>query len=141
MAFQRRHRYDTSRPDARPWLYGIATNLVGGHRRAERRRLRALSREPAGTHPEAMADRVAARVASQGARADLARGLARLPSAQRDVVLLHAWADLGYAEIADALGIPTGTVRSRLSRARESLQRSVGAHAPDHGSEEATWRT
>ncbi|MFI5683136.1 RNA polymerase sigma factor [Streptomyces sp. NPDC051636] len=44
IAFQRRRRYDLSRPHARPWLYGIATNLVGRHRRTEARRLRALSR-------------------------------------------------------------------------------------------------
>ncbi|MYX72056.1 sigma factor, partial [Streptomyces sp. SID3915] len=47
VAFQQRRRYDLDRPEARPWLYGIATNLVGGHRRAEARRLRAMSRAAA----------------------------------------------------------------------------------------------
>ncbi|WP_306291576.1 RNA polymerase sigma factor [Microbispora sp. GKU 823] len=46
VAFRKRHRYDTSRPDARPWLYGIAGNLISGHRRSEVRRLRALARAP-----------------------------------------------------------------------------------------------
>ena len=131
IAFAQRRRYDPSREDAAPWLYGIATNLVGGHRRAEARRLRALHRRPQDDALEPMADVVAARVTAQAQRREIAAALGRLPAAQRDVVLLHAWAGLDYAEIADALGIPVGTVRSRLSRARERLQRTItdpGSH-------------
>lgn len=47
VAFRSRHRYDLTRPDARPWLYGIATNLIGAHRRLERRRHRTLARADA----------------------------------------------------------------------------------------------
>ena len=122
-AFQHRTRFDLSQPDARPWLYGIATNLVSDHRRAEARRLRAMSRvaqHPADVQPEA--DRSDARVSAQSSRAGLARALAELPGRQRDVVLLHAWAELDYEQIAAALDIPVGTVRSRLHRARGTLR-------------------
>jgi RNA polymerase sigma-70 factor (ECF subfamily) len=138
IAFQQRRRYDLSRPLARPWLYGIATNLVGRHRRTEARRLRALS-EMVGTpmagdenedDGEAMADRVVARVSAASVRADLAAALARLPARNRDVLLLTAWAGLDYAEAAQALGIPVGTVRSRLHRTRTRLRDALGGSDP-----------
>ncbi|MFI0717550.1 RNA polymerase sigma factor [Streptomyces sp. NPDC021224] len=136
VAFQRRRRYDVSKPHARPWLYGIATNLVGAHRRGEVRRLRAMARA-AGTVPdertgdaEPLAERVAARVAAQSTRAALAGALAKLPARYRDVLLVVAWGDLDYAEAADALGIPVGTVRSRLHRARTRLRDALGGSDP-----------
>lgn len=140
IAFQQRRRYDLSRPQARPWLYGIVTNLVGGHRRAEARRLRALSRA-ASTDPgdgsgdasgdgEPLADRVAARVSAEGVRGELAGALAALPARYRDVVLVIAWGDLDYAEAAEALGVPVGTVRSRLHRARKKLREALGGSDP-----------
>jgi RNA polymerase sigma-70 factor (ECF subfamily) len=130
-AFQHRRRYDVARSDARPWLYGIATNLVARHRRSEARRLRALAREapPAGAEP--MADRVAARLSARAACGEVAEALAAMPAKQRDVVLLVAWAELEYEEVAHALGVPLGTVRSRLSRARKKLRRAVTE--ADHG--------
>lgn len=135
IAFQRRRRYDLSRPQARPWLYGIVTNLVGEHRRAEARRLRALSRV-ASTAPgeggggEPMAERVAARVSAESARGALAGALAKLPARYRDVLLVIAWGDLDYAEAAEALGVPVGTVRSRLHRARSRLREALGGSDP-----------
>ncbi|MEU0730430.1 RNA polymerase sigma factor [Streptomyces sp. NPDC006140] len=135
-AFQQRRRYDLARSPARPWLYGIATNLVGRHRRAEARRLRALSRVAAeapgerGGDAEPLADRVAARVSAEGSRAALAGALAALPARHRDVLLVIAWGDLDYAEAAQALGIPVGTVRSRLHRARKKLREALGGSDP-----------
>ncbi|SEG67721.1 RNA polymerase sigma-70 factor, ECF subfamily [Actinacidiphila yanglinensis] len=136
VAFQRRRRYDVSRPQARPWLYGIATNLVHDHRRAEARRLRALSRAAA-TAPdgwsggdEPMAEQVAARVSAESVRGALAGALAKLPARYRDVLLVVAWGDLNYAEAAEALGIPVGTVRSRLNRARGRLRDALGGSDP-----------
>ena len=126
VAFARRDRYDRSRPDARPWLYGIATNLIRGHRRSEARRWRAMSREPSRAEAEPEADRAAERLTARAARADLTLALARLPARQRDVLLLYAWADLDYDAIARALGIPVGTVRSRLHRARASIRQATG---------------
>ncbi|QKZ24609.1 RNA polymerase sigma factor [Streptomyces chartreusis] len=132
IAFQQRRRYDLARTHARPWLYGIVTNLVGQHRRAEARRLKALSRV-AGTAPaegEPLEDRVAARVSAEGSRARLAGALAALPARNRDVLLLIAWGDLDYTEAAEALGVPVGTVRSRLHRARTGLRRALGGSDP-----------
>ena len=132
IAFQQRRRYDLSRPQARPWLYGIVTNLVGQHRRAEARRLKALARV-AGASPgeaEPLADRVADRVSAEHSRAQLAGALAGLPVRHRDVLLLIAWGDLDYAEAAEALGVPVGTVRSRLHRARTRLRQALGGSDP-----------
>jgi RNA polymerase sigma factor (sigma-70 family) len=125
VAFQHRRRYDLRREDALPWLYGIATNLVSHHRRSEARRLRAMSRElpPAGAEP--MADRVASQLTARAACREVAGALAAMPARHRDVVLLYAWAELDYEQIADALGVPVGTVRSRLARARRRLQSEV----------------
>ncbi|HST57702.1 MAG TPA: sigma-70 family RNA polymerase sigma factor, partial [Longimicrobium sp.] len=67
------------------------------------------------------------------ARAPLARALARLTPADRDVLLLVAWADLTYQEVADALGVPVGTVRSRLHRGRKLLQKRLWQAALDSG--------
>jgi RNA polymerase sigma-70 factor (ECF subfamily) len=136
VAFQRRRRYDVSRPQARPWLYGIATNLIGEHRRAEARRLRAMSRvavtapDEAGGDSEPVAEQVAARVSAESARGALAAALAKLPPRYRDVLLVIAWGDLDYAEAAEALGIPVGTVRSRLHRARGRLRDALGGSDP-----------
>jgi RNA polymerase sigma-70 factor (ECF subfamily) len=133
-AFQQRHRYDPARgagADARPWLFGIATNLVGRHRRAEARRFKAMARFPAlADHDEPLADRAADRVMARAVRRELAAALAALPARHRDVLLLVAWGGLGYEEAAQALGIPVGTVRSRLHRARSKLREALGGSDP-----------
>ncbi|WP_043676244.1 RNA polymerase sigma factor [Streptomyces xylophagus] len=141
IAFQQRFRYNTELADARPWLFGIATNLVGRHRRAEARRLRAIGRlpsaAPADSSGDAVADRVAARVTAEAVRGQLALALARLPARHRDVLLLVAWADLGYEEVARALEVPAGTVRSRLHRARRKLRDALGGSDPTAFREES----
>ncbi|MFE0470067.1 RNA polymerase sigma factor [Streptomyces sp. NPDC058947] len=133
-AFRLRFRYDTALAGARPWLFGIATNLIGRHRRAEARRLKALGRLPSSAPDdqaeEMLADRVAARVTAQAVGRELARALARLPARHRDVLLLVAWADLNYEEAARALGVPVGTVRSRLHRARSKVREALGGIDP-----------
>ncbi|MBG0815966.1 RNA polymerase sigma factor [Planomonospora sp. ID82291] len=127
VAFRKRARYDLSRADARPWLYGIASNLISGHRRAETRRLKALARSfrHAPDRAAGFEERSAERVTADRLRPVLAAALARLSSAERDLLLLVAWADLTYEEAAEALGIPVGTVRSRLSRTRAKIRRSL----------------
>jgi len=124
-AFRQRHRYLPSQPDARPWLYGIATNLIGRHRRAEVRMYRALARTGADPATEPFTDEVEARVTAAGTARPLAAALARLPAAHRDTLLLVAWGDLTYEQTATSLGVPVGTVRSRISRARARLRQAL----------------
>ncbi|MFI6479121.1 RNA polymerase sigma factor [Nonomuraea sp. NPDC050663] len=138
-AFRRRAKYDVSYPDARPWLYGIAANLIGRHRRTEVRFYLALARTGVDEVAESYADRVEARVTASAAQRDLAGALAVLSPEDREVLLLIAWADLSYEETAAALGIPVGTVRSRLHRARRKTREALGGVDPtaeqeeDHG--------
>ena len=122
VAFEARTRFDCERPTARPWLYGIATNLVAKHRRSEARRLHATARLAADRSGDAVADHVAARVDAAQTWPTVATGIAQLPDAERDVLLLFVWEELTYEEIAAALTIPIGTVRSRLNRARARLR-------------------
>jgi len=106
-AFAARGRYDRSRADARPWLFGIASHLLARAQRSEVRRLRALARDHQGVVNEDELEGIDARLDD------------------RDVLLLYAWAELTYEQIADALDIPVGTVRSRLSRARGVVRQQL----------------
>ncbi|GAA2733287.1 RNA polymerase sigma factor [Actinocorallia aurantiaca] len=130
IAFRRRESYDPARSLARPWLYGIATRLVARHRRSEERFLRALQRTGVDPLPEPMAETVVRQVAAGAQDRALAGALARLPRGERDVLLLVAWADLSYEETAQTLGVPLGTVRSRLHRARRRLREALGGADP-----------
>ena len=129
-AFSRRHRYDLGRDDARPWLYGIATNLVRRHRRDEARRYR-LAQLPAEPDVACHADRIVADVTAIAMRRQLGTALAGLAPRDLDVLLLIAWEQLTYEEVAAALRIPVGTVRSRLSRARKNVRKSLAERTPD----------
>jgi RNA polymerase sigma-70 factor (ECF subfamily) len=121
VAFERRARYRLDSPDARPWLFGIATKLLANDRRSEQRRLDSIGR---------LGGDIRRATGLPDSERDLATALAKLDPAQRDVLLLHAWCDLQYEEIAGALEIPVGTVRSRLSRARASLQAELDGAPP-----------
>jgi RNA polymerase sigma-70 factor (ECF subfamily) len=121
-AFAARYRYDGAQSNARPWLFGIAANLLRRHARSERRRLLAYTRT--GVDPVSASDEEAAadRLDAEAAGRTIALALAGLSSGQREVLLLLAWAELSYEEIGLALGLPVGTVRSRLSRARSRMR-------------------
>jgi RNA polymerase sigma factor (sigma-70 family) len=106
-AFDARRRYDGS-ADARPWLYGIASNLLRRHLRTEERRLWAYTRAAGSS----------ANAEPPSGDALVAEAIAALSPEDRETLLLYAWADLSYEEIAQALELPVGTVRSRLNRAR-----------------------
>jgi RNA polymerase sigma factor (sigma-70 family) len=126
IAFRRRRSFDPARGALLPWLYGIATNLLRAHWRAEQHMLALeirLMEEPDARYMGADIDDklLAAWVAPR-----LARALSMLPLEQRDVLLLYAWAGLTNEEIASALELPSGTVRSRLSRARAKLRDYLG---------------
>jgi RNA polymerase sigma factor (sigma-70 family) len=112
-AFAARKRYDAALGEARPWLFGLANNLLRRHYRDEERRLRALARLDV------------TRDSASPAEPRLAQALGELPREERDVLLLFAWADLAYAEIARVLEVPVGTVRSRLHRARAHVRAAL----------------
>ena len=131
VAFRRRHTYDRSREDARPWLYGIATREMSRGRRAEEARLRAWARSDVGRPEEPLADQVADRVSAHAARPELAEALRRLSPGDRDVLLLAAWGDITQEQIAQTLGIRPGTARSRLHRARRQVRAALGAAVGD----------
>lgn len=120
-AFEHRARFDGRRADARPWLYGIAHNLLRHHYRTEERDLRAYARTGIDPTQHAL-DTSAGTLDGAPSTLELADALAQLSSEERDVLLLIAWGELDYNEVADALGIPLGTVRSRLNRARRRIR-------------------
>lgn len=99
-----------------PWLYGIAANVIAERRRADKRRLRAMQRLAA-DQPVVVPD-PSERV---GLDPSLMRAVRKLKPADRETLLLIAWADLSYEQAAEALQIPVGTVRSRLVRVRRQL--------------------
>ena len=105
-----RKRFDPGRGEPRPWLFGIAHNLLRRHYRDEERRLQAFARIDL-PRDEAASD-----------EPWVAEALSVLSRDERDALLLFAWADLSYEEIAEALKIPIGTVRSRLNRARTRMR-------------------
>lgn len=129
-AYRRRAAYQPDRGAVRSWLYGIATNVVRGHWRAEQQLLELDARAaPDSLEPLSsvqFADAADERVIAASLAPRIAGALAALNRDQRDVLLLHAWADLSHEEIATALGIAQGTARSRLSRARAALRAQLG---------------
>ncbi|MEH0821946.1 MULTISPECIES: RNA polymerase sigma factor [unclassified Micromonospora] len=135
VAFDHWRRYDTTHDSARPWLFGIASNLIAGHKRTEARQYRALARadQAITADPDSVdgpANRVAVRLDAQAVRGRIAGALAAIAPADREVILLIAWADLTCEEVACALEIPAGTVRSRLHRARKRLRAALGDADP-----------
>jgi RNA polymerase sigma factor (sigma-70 family) len=129
-AFRARGRYDLSRENARPWLYGIAVRQIGKHARAERRYLQALSRVQVETVTADFGDRVADRVTAEQLRPRLSAVLSGLSRQDRELLLLVAWTDLTYEESAQALGVSVSAVRSRLHRIRVRTRQALGATSP-----------
>lgn len=129
-AFRGRASYDLDRLDARPWLFGILTREIASHHRREQARYRAMVRSTIDTVQEGPAEQVAARVVADAARGPLAAALAGLSRGDRDVLLLVAWGQLSYDEVADALSIPQGTVGSRLNRARQKVRKALATFDP-----------
>ena len=120
VAFERRSDYD-GREDAGPWLYGIATNLLRNWFRSASRGQRALRRTPGQAPGDDLEDALE-RAAAQRMGPELAAVLRELTAEERDALLLHACAELSYSQIARATGVPIGTVRSRIHRARTRVR-------------------
>jgi len=121
VAFAQRHRFHDDAEDARPWLYGIAANLARRQARTWRRSRRAGQRSTGGNViwlDPAPEDRIDA----ERLREVLIDAISQLRSSEREVLLLHALTDMTYREVAQALSIPIGTVRSRLARARRQVR-------------------
>ncbi|BCY06037.1 RNA polymerase sigma factor [Actinoplanes sp. L3-i22] len=129
IAFRRRADYQPLRLEVRPWLLGIATNVLHRHVRQEERRYRALARAAGQQDPPPDPEGAEDRLDARAIRAELAAALAKLKAADRDALLLLAWGQLSYAEIAATLAIPIGTVRSRINRARRQTRAALG-HTP-----------
>ncbi len=124
-AFRSRRRFTGGEASVLAWLYGIATNLVRMNYRAEERRLRAYARAAAGLSAYEPAIAVEDRLDAEALGPALA--LSGLSPALREVLVLHAWAELSHEEIAEALGCSSTAVRTRLSRARSRLAAGLGA--------------
>lgn len=128
IAFERRMSYEVGdSTSCRPWLYGIAANLTLKERRRFARHLAAVDRIAllGAADGDDHATEVAARVDSEKTWSRLQAALVVLDDTNRDMLLLVAWEGLSYAEVAEAFGVPLGTVRSRLHRARARLRTLV----------------
>ena len=137
-AWRSRERIAVDGGPLRPWLLGIATNLARGYRRTTHRQAAALSRlGPPPDIPD-FSDDVSDRLDDANRIAALHRSLSRLRPDEFEVLALCAWSDLSYAEAADALGIPVGTVRSRLSRARAKLLKATDRELRENSRELTT---
>jgi len=125
-AFRSRRRFSGGEASVLAWLYGIAANLARMNHRAEERRLRAYARAASALSAHEPAIAVEERLDAEALGPALALALADLSPALREVLVLHAWAELSHDEIAEALGCSSAAVRTRLSRARSRLATGLG---------------
>lgn len=126
-AFRRRRKLRLSNTSALPWLLGVANNVARNADRAVRRYRSALDRLPPQAHSVSSEDDAIERLGAQEAIARALEALSALSQGEKEVVLLVLWSELTYADAATALGIPVGTVRSRLASARAKFKDSVPA--------------
>jgi RNA polymerase sigma-70 factor (ECF subfamily) len=126
IAFRSRSKYELSRTDARPWLFGIATNLAHHHWRSEARRQRRDTASAYNATPLDQSEDAVSRAFFSSQQSEVARALGHLDDAHLDVLLLVAGPGFTYEEVSVALAIPIGTVRSRLSRARRQVRELLG---------------
>ncbi|GAA3004135.1 RNA polymerase sigma factor [Kitasatospora albolonga] len=121
-AWRLRGKLEEDGGSVRPWLFGIATNVLRNTTRAGRRHRAALARLPDREVVPDFADELVGRMDDGARLAAAKRALERLRRREREVFQLCVLAGLDYASAAEALGVPVGTVRSRLSRARARLR-------------------
>ncbi|MFI0484135.1 RNA polymerase sigma factor [Actinomadura sp. 9N215] len=123
-AFRQRERFD-GRADFGAWLWGIAANLIARHHRQETRMYRAFARTGVDPAEDGVADLASDRATAAALGPGLARALASLDAQERSAVLLLAWADMSYAEIATTLDLPLGTVKAKIHRSRAKLRKAM----------------
>ena len=129
VAFAERHRFLPDSDNAAPWLYGIAANLARRQARTWRRQRRAAQRVQ-GDSAIWLDPSPEDRIDAENMRHVLVAAMAELQTNDREVLLMHALTELTYREVAEALSIPIGTVRSRMSRARRQVRQILlaGSH-------------
>jgi RNA polymerase sigma-70 factor (ECF subfamily) len=126
-AWRHRHRAPLGQADsALPWLLGVANNVVRNATRGQRRDRAAIERLPSPSVAPAAEDQVVARSMTEAGLRDALDAISALSEGEQEVVMVVLWSDQSYEEAATVLGIPVGTVRSRLSRARSKLQIALG---------------
>jgi RNA polymerase sigma-70 factor (ECF subfamily) len=116
---------------ALPLLYGIATNALRNQRRSLKRAREAFGRVPLPPEEPDFSEETVTRLDDEAAMRRLLSLFSRLPRREQDVIALCDWTGLSYEEAAGALGVPVGTVRSRLSRGRRRLRELVAAGGPE----------
>ena len=132
LAWRSRHREVLRAESALPLLFGVATNVLRNQRRSLKRSREAFARLPLGRSDEPdFADEAAIRLDDRAAIRRLQTVFARLPRREQDVIALCDWSGLSYEDMADALGIPIGTVRSRLARGRRRLRELAAPGGPE----------
>ncbi|MDJ1130747.1 RNA polymerase sigma factor [Streptomyces iconiensis] len=132
VAWRTRAKVEPEGGPLRPWLLGIATNKARNHRRGVGRRLAFLASQPRPRDLDDFAEAAAAHVDGQRELAAVGRALGQLRHREREVLALCVWAELDYAQAAEALGVAVGTVRSRLSRARTRLRHLAAQQLAEH---------
>lgn len=123
-AYLSRDRYDASRGAARTWLFGIARNVLAAHWRRGRAQERGVPACGGSFDPWQAVDQ---RLDAAAVAPLLREALKDMPDGERELLLLVAWEQLSPAEAAAVVGIPTGTTRSRLHRARGRLRAALGS--------------
>lgn len=123
VAFRRRADFDTDVESAAPWLLGIASRLIRRHRSVEAKHWRSFAASVSQQDHSSLGglDDAMSRVDAEREVRSLKTRIAALAPKDRETLLLYAWQGLTYEEIAVALAVPVGTVRSRLNRVRTRL--------------------
>jgi RNA polymerase sigma factor (sigma-70 family) len=133
-AWRRRSSVRVVEGSVLPWLL-VTTNYVAANAsRTHRRHRLAMGKLPTQDHVEDHADEVLGRLGASSDEARLRAAFARLSKNDRDVLTLCVVNDFSMGQAADTLGIPVGTVKSRLSRAKERLAHLTGSRDRDDSS-------
>jgi len=132
LAWRSHRRAPLQAESALPLLYGVATNVLRNQRRSLRRGNEAFARLPPERAEEAdFADAASTRLDDRALMRQLLRLVARLPRREQDAIALCDWSGLSYEDAALALGVPIGTVRSRLARGRARLRELASGSGPE----------